>query len=159
MNSRKRKRSVSQIFHSKFHHSRFFWQSAEDGNWLNIAPVGREFGSPDYDRLMQQDVSDLRSNLSSLIDKCSDSCVDSRTSFDAIQRKQAVNVQIALHELGHDVNVAVATAVWRHYSSSLMASWMSGAESIASAKKTLVFYCMNTRHGGIENSTFNANDY
>lgn len=65
MNSRKRKRSVSQLFHSRFHNSRFFWQSAEDSDWLNMAPVGWEFGSPDYDRLMQQEVSDLRSNLSS----------------------------------------------------------------------------------------------
>lgn len=71
MSSRKRKRSVSQIFHARFYHSRFFWQSAEDRDWVNMAPVGGEFGSPDYDRLMQQDLSDdLRSNLSSLVNKC-----------------------------------------------------------------------------------------
>lgn len=86
MNSRKRKRSVSQLFHSRFHNSRFFWQSAEDSDWLNMAPVGREFGSPDYDRLMQQEVSDLRSNLSSLIDKCSDSCVGSNDPSDTTER-------------------------------------------------------------------------
>jgi hypothetical protein len=30
-------------------------QTAEDHAWLNMAPVGREFGSADYDRLMQED--------------------------------------------------------------------------------------------------------
>lgn len=139
MNSRKRK--LSQLFHSKFHSSRFSWQSAEDRAWVNMGPVGREFGSPDYDRLMQQDFSDLRSNLSSLIDKCSDSCVDGKDPSDPTERKHAVNVQIALHELGQDVNVAVAAAVWRHHSNSLMAGWMSGAETVASAKRTLFGYC------------------
>ena len=142
VNSRKRKRSVSQLFHSRFHSSRFSWQSAEDRAWENIAPVGWKFGSPDYDRLIQEDFSDLRSNLSSLIDKCSDSCVDSSAPSDATQHKHAVNVQIALHELGQDVNVAVAAAVWRHHSNSLMAGWMSGGETVASAKRTLFSYCV-----------------
>ena len=141
MNSRKRKRSVSQLFHSRLHHSRFVWQSAEDRDWLNMAPVGREFGSPDYDRLMQQEVSDLRSNLSSLIDTCSASCKDGNDPSDRTERKQAVNVQIALHELGHDVTMAVAAAVWRHHSNSLMAGWMSGAQTVASAKRTVLNYC------------------
>ena len=141
MNSRKRKRGVSQLFHARFHNSRFFWQSAEDRDWINMAPVGGEFGSPDYDRLMQQDFSDLRSNLSSLVNKCNDSSVDSNAPSDRTQRKHAVNVQIALHELGHDVNLAVAAAVWRHHSNSLMAGWMSGAETVASAKRTLLAYC------------------
>ncbi len=29
--------------------------TAENRAWLNMAPVGREFGSADYDRLMQED--------------------------------------------------------------------------------------------------------
>lgn len=106
-----------------------------------MVPVGREFGSPDYDRLMQQDHDDFMSNLSSLIAECSDSRVDSRAPSDTTQRKHAVNVQIALHELGQDVSVAVAAAVWRHHSNSLMAGWMSGAETVASAKRTLFAYC------------------
>lgn len=65
MSNKKRKRIVNQLFHGRFHSSRFFWQSAEDSAWENMVPVGREFGSPDYDRLMQQDFNDLRSNLSS----------------------------------------------------------------------------------------------
>ncbi|MHB1201200.1 MAG: hypothetical protein ACYCZ6_16925 [Polaromonas sp.] len=141
VNSRKRKRRVSQLFHSRLHSARFFWESAEDGAWDYMAPVGREFGSPDYDRLMQQDLADLRSNLSNLIDKCSDSLVESRVPLDATEHKQAVNVQIALHDLGQDVNVDVATAVWRHYFNSLTASSVSGAETVASAKKSLYFYC------------------
>lgn len=31
------------------------WRTAEDIAWDRIAPVGREFGSPDFDRLMEMD--------------------------------------------------------------------------------------------------------
>ncbi len=142
MTSRKRKRSVNQLLHRRFHDFRLLSQSAEDRDWVNMAPVGREFGSPDYDRLMQQDFSNLRAILSSLIDKCrADSYVDSKDPSDPTERKHAVNVQIALHELGQEVTVAVAEAVWRHHSRSLMAGWMSGAETVASAKRTLFAYC------------------
>lgn len=115
--------------------------SEEELAWVNMVPVGREFGSPDYERLMQQDLIDLRSNLSSLIEKCSDSGFDREHRFDPTEHKDAVNVKIALLELGHDVEVAVAAAVWRHYSNSLMAGWMSGAETVKSAKRTLLAYC------------------
>ena len=107
-----------------------------------MAPVEREFGSPDYDRLMQQDHDNFMSTLSSLVGECRDSCNDSEDPSDLDERKDAVNVQIALHELGHDVSVAVAAALWRHHSNSLMAGWMLGAETVASAKKTLWAYCM-----------------
>lgn len=89
----------------------------------------------------EQDFNDFSSNLNSLIDKCRAMSVDSHALADATQRKQAVNVQIALLELGHDVTVAVAAAVWRHHSNSLAAGWMSGAETVASAKRTLIAYC------------------
>lgn len=46
------------------------------------------------------------SNLSSLVDEYRDSCRDSEDPSDPDERKDAVNVQIALHELGHDVSVA-----------------------------------------------------
>lgn len=141
MSSRSNKRRVRNLFHGRFH-LKFIWRSAEDYEWLNVSPVGREFGSPDYDRLMQQDHDDFMSNLSSLVDECRDSCKDSEEPCDPDERKDAVNVQIALHELGHDVNVAVAAAIWRHHSNSLMAGWMLGAETIVSAKKTLWAYCM-----------------
>ena len=141
MSSRSNKRRVANLFHGRFH-SAFIWRSAEDYEWLNVSPVGREFGSPDYDRLMQKDHDDFMSNLSSLVDECRDSCKDSGDPSDPDERKDAVNVQIALHELGHDVSVAVAAAMWIHYSNSLMAGWMLGAETVASAKKTLWVYCM-----------------
>ena len=88
-----------------------------------------------------QDFNDLNSNLTSLIDKCRDMFMDSHAPADADERKDAVNVQIALFELGHDVSVAVAAAVWRHHSNSLMAGWMLGAETVASAKRTLIADC------------------
>lgn len=36
-------------------HGQSLWQSAEDIAWDRIVPVGREFGSPDFDRLMELD--------------------------------------------------------------------------------------------------------
>lgn len=63
-------------------------------------------------------------------------------SFVEAERKDALNVHIALHELGRDVSVAVAAAVWRHHSNSLMAGWMLGAETVASAKTNLMDLCM-----------------
>lgn len=35
--------------------SPWLWRSAEDIAWDRSRPAGREFGSPDYDRLMVQD--------------------------------------------------------------------------------------------------------
>lgn len=55
MNSRKRKRIVGKLFLSRFNHPRFLWRSSEEQAWLNMVPVGREFGSPDYERLMDLD--------------------------------------------------------------------------------------------------------
>ena len=36
-------------------HGQSIWQSAEYIAWDRIVPVGREFGSPDFDRLMELD--------------------------------------------------------------------------------------------------------
>ncbi|MDO8778002.1 MAG: hypothetical protein Q7K57_56655 [Burkholderiaceae bacterium] len=115
--------------------------SDEDRAWDNMPPVGREFGSPDYERLMEQDRTEFQSNLAGLIKVCSDLVAESRAGdIEADERQDAVNVQIALQELGQHVSLGVAAEVWRCYSQSLMAGWMSGAETIASAKKTLFFY-------------------
>jgi hypothetical protein len=120
-------------------------QSAEDYEWLNFAPVGREFGSPDYEKLMEQDMKEFQTNLSSLIEVCSD-LADAKTGDAAPEERQdAVNVQRALQELGQPVSLEVAAEVWRHHSKSLMAGWMAGAETIESARKTLFFYCMNSK--------------
>lgn len=50
MNARSNKRRINQRFYGRFHAS-FIWRSAEDWAWDNMTPVGREFGSPDYERL------------------------------------------------------------------------------------------------------------
>lgn len=144
LSSRKRKRVVSRLLHGRFHNHSFFWRSAEELAWLNIAPVGREFGSPDYDRLMQQDHDEVKANLSSLIEKCAHASIDMDYQFELPVREHVINVQLALHALGHNVSVAVAAAVWRHHSNSLMADWISGAETATSAKKTILIYCRKT---------------
>lgn len=52
MSSRSNKRRIANLLYRRFH-SAFIWQSAEDREWLNATPVGREFGSPDYEKLME----------------------------------------------------------------------------------------------------------
>ena len=144
MSSRSNKRRVANLFYRRFH-SAFLWRSAEEYEWLNAAPVGREFGSPDYEKLMEQDMKEFQSNLSNLIKVCSD-LADAKPGDVAPEERQvAANVQIALQELGQPVSLEVAAEVWRHHSNSLMAGWMLGAETIESAKKTLFLYCVNAK--------------
>ena len=50
MSTRTNKRRIYQLFHGRFH-GKFLWSSAEEQAWLDVAPVGREFGSPDHERL------------------------------------------------------------------------------------------------------------
>lgn len=54
MGTRSRKQRICRLFHGRFH-GKFLWRSAEEQAWLDLAPVGREFGSPDYERLEQLD--------------------------------------------------------------------------------------------------------
>ena len=144
MSSRSNKRRVANLYYQRFH-SAFLWRSAEEYEWLNVAPVGREFGSPNYEKLMEQDMRAFRSNLSRLIKVGSD-LADAKTGdINAEERQDAVNLQMALQELGQPVSLEVAAEVWRHHSNSLIAGWMPGAETIESAKKTLFFYCMNSK--------------
>ena len=157
MSIRSLKHRSARLFHGRFH-GKFLWRSAEEQPWLDMAPVGREFGSPDYERFVEQDRAEFQTNLSSLIKVSSDLAEARVGDVAADKRQDAVNVQIALQELGQRVSLEVAAEVWRHYSNSLMACWMSGTETIASAKMTLFFYGMNARHGGNGDSTLNAND-
>ena len=144
MSSRSNKRRIANLFYRRFHLA-FIWQSAEDREWLNATPVGREFGSPDYEKLMEQDMKEFQSNLSSLIEVCRD-LADAKTGDVAPEERQvAVNVQIALQELGQPVSLEVAAEVWRHHSNSMMAGWMAGAETVESVKKTLFLCCMNSK--------------
>lgn len=47
MNSRTRKRQI----YGRYRLRGKFWLSAEDRAWENMVPIGREFGSKDYERL------------------------------------------------------------------------------------------------------------
>ncbi len=49
MNARKNKRRVIRLFRGRFR--KVLWRSPEEQVWLDMAAVGREFGSKDYERL------------------------------------------------------------------------------------------------------------
>ena len=49
------KRRIYRLLYRRFH-GEFFWRSKEEQAWLDMAPVGREFGSPDYERLQILDL-------------------------------------------------------------------------------------------------------
>jgi hypothetical protein len=107
-----------------------------------MAPVGREFGSPDYGRLMEEDSGKIQANLMRLVSKC-------RGLHDALKdpledkemREDASNVQAALKELGIDVSMEDAVAVWVRYSNSMCAGWMVGAETVRHSKLALISFC------------------
>ncbi|WP_255435072.1 MbcA/ParS/Xre antitoxin family protein [Rhodoferax sp. BLA1] len=111
----------------------------EDLAWDSMAPVGREFGSPDYDRLIEEDAKKFASDLGRWIEQSSAAHAGLQLEKDEVS--DAHNVQLALRELGQDVSIDVAASVWKHYSQSLMAGWMSGAETVESAASTLYLQC------------------
>lgn len=55
MNARMNKRRIYRLFYHRFYGERL-WRSKEEQAWLDVAPVGREFGSPDYERLQVVDL-------------------------------------------------------------------------------------------------------
>lgn len=55
MNTRMYKRRIHKFFYRRFQGTRL-WRSKEEQEWLDVAPVGREFGSPDYERLQIMDL-------------------------------------------------------------------------------------------------------
>lgn len=57
MSERKNKIRVSRLFYARFY-GKTIRRSAEEIAWLEMAPFGREFGSPDYERLMAEDSKD-----------------------------------------------------------------------------------------------------
>lgn len=140
MSQRRRKRTVKEFFHNRFYNKRFIWWSAEDRAWENMAPVGREFGSPDYERLMKEDADQLRVELAGLVAICSAGKEPVLEVSD--YREDAINVQMALKELGYDVSLDTAARAWKHYSKSLLAGWMSGAQSVTSSKMAIIGYCI-----------------
>lgn len=56
MNARMNKRRIYGVFYRRFHGPCLWRRSAEEQAWLDVAPVGREFGSPDYERLQILDL-------------------------------------------------------------------------------------------------------
>ena len=55
MSTRTNKLRIYTLFYSRFH-GKSLWRSAEEQAWLDVAPVGREFGSPDYEHLQILDL-------------------------------------------------------------------------------------------------------
>lgn len=47
MSARSTKRKISRLFYWRFRR-RLFWPSQEEQEWLDMAPIGLEFGSADY---------------------------------------------------------------------------------------------------------------
>lgn len=139
MNQRRRKRTVKELFHNRFYNTRFIWLSAEDRAWESMAPIGREFGSPDYERLMKEDADQCQSKLADLVAiySAGKGPVPETSEF----KKDAINVQLALKELGHVVDLETAARVWTHYSNQLRAGWMSGAQSAMSAQRAIIGFC------------------
>lgn len=113
--------------------------SDEDLAWDSMVPIGRELGSPDFDKLMEQDAKEFASYLARWIQHSHASHGTLRLDDD--EASDARNVQRALHELGQDVTMDVAAAVWKQYSLSLAASWMSGADTVQSAARALYLNC------------------
>ncbi|MEO7106025.1 MAG: hypothetical protein ABIZ09_06610 [Rhodoferax sp.] len=139
MSRRNRKRVVAELFHQRFYNLRFLWRSAEERAWLDVTPVGHEFGSPDYERLMRQDAEAMKAKLATLVAAC---CAGTSMLPEASEFWQdTIHVQKALMELGHDVSLDTAARLWKQQSSSLMASWMSGAQSISSARTAILTHC------------------
>ena len=113
--------------------------SAEDLAWDSMAPIGGEFGSPDFDRLMEEDAEKFGLDLAQWIQESRASNVSLKLEGDEVSDTR--NVQLALHQLGQDVSLEDAACVWKRYSQSLMASWMSGAETVQSAARTIYLNC------------------
>lgn len=120
------------------------FQSPEDNwAWESMVPVGRDWGSPDFDRLMDEDAKKFATDLAQWIRHSHQAC--GATILDPELSADALNIQIALNQLGQEVTLEVAAAVWKNYSTSLSASWMSGAETVESAKRTLFLNCPRGR--------------
>ena len=75
----------------------------------------------------------MRAKVSSLVEECSTLPAKADLSS-ASEPQHVVNVQIALHELGHDVSLSVATVLWRHYYQSRSTDWAAGAETCGAAR-------------------------
>jgi hypothetical protein len=55
MDTRRNKGRIYTLFYHRFYGERL-WRSKEEQAWLDVIPVGREFGSPDFERLQALDL-------------------------------------------------------------------------------------------------------
>lgn len=93
---------------------------------------------------MEEDRVEFQTKLSNLVEECRSAEIV-KCGIDPTNEilQDAINVQFALKELGQEVSVGLAAAVWKHYSSGLAAPWMSGADTAHSAQKVLFSYVAN----------------
>lgn len=56
MSARTNKRRIYQLLHNLFRGKSLYRRSTEEQAWLDLVPLGREFGSPDYERLQILDL-------------------------------------------------------------------------------------------------------
>ena len=145
MNNRQRKQRVNQIFKGRLRHPVLVRLSDEDNSWETMAPVGREFGSPDYEKLTQQDALEFQLRLAELLSAGQAAALGQSEPEDPGDRTTAHNVQAALRGWGHDVSLLVAASVWQSCSNSLRAEWLRGAQTVVSAKLALFYFCANSR--------------
>ncbi len=59
---RKRKKHINHLLHGRIYSTLFVWRSPEEQAWLDMVPIGREFGSKDFERLMDIDSQDAATN-------------------------------------------------------------------------------------------------
>lgn len=111
-------------------------------DWENTAPVGREFGSPDHYRLTEEDAAKFTADLRAWV-KAAQESIDSNELVNAMREfaPDIHNIQLALGKLGQEVSTEAAASVWIHYSRSLCAGWMTGANTVRSATKALYLNC------------------
>lgn len=56
MSARSNKRRIYRLLHNHFQRKFLWTRSAEEQAWLDVPSIGREFGSPDYERLQILDL-------------------------------------------------------------------------------------------------------
>lgn len=61
-------------------------------------------------------------------------------SFTGEYRTMSINIQLALGELGIEVDPVDAGLLWEVYSLTMNSSWLSGAETVNGARELLVTF-------------------
>lgn len=69
--------------------------------------------------------------------------------FDEGERAQATNVQTVLKNMGYDVTLSDAAAVWECYSGAYQAGWLDGADTVKEVYEHLVCFAVARQSGSI----------